>query len=289
MPEPLFATFSASYAFLQNSCCKVTPHFPPVLKAVGDRFRRAVDTNRDSIDLRIDDSLRERLAGKSNKAQLQAIDNRFFGFAIDGHPNVTRIRRENAVPGECRLKAHNTVGYSQAREGDFMFEIRGKISAGIQTAADLDEQSPARGFAQVVGMDTKRIQLARSHDSPFLDNRNEPLHGQSCFCQVEAPKDAAAVTEACAGDFSINLDSRKGRHIKIRPKNWGTVWGTIVPKHELFDPKTGMTGQAKLLISEQQAPGLSKLLNRCRGQNSYRGFESPPLRQISPFFSIAVP
>jgi hypothetical protein len=24
------------------------------------------------------------------------------------------------------------------------------------------------------------------------------------------------------------------------------------------------------------------LLNRCRGQNSYRGFESPPLRQISP-------
>src|SRR5713226_1549206 len=23
------------------------------------------------------------------------------------------------------------------------------------------------------------------------------------------------------------------------------------------------------------------LLNRCRGQNSYRGFESPPLRQIS--------
>ena len=24
------------------------------------------------------------------------------------------------------------------------------------------------------------------------------------------------------------------------------------------------------------------LLNRCRGQNLYRGFESPPLRQISP-------
>jgi hypothetical protein len=188
MPEPLFATFSASYAFLQNSCCKATAHFPSVLEAVGDRFRHAVDTNRDSIDLRIDDSLRERLAGKSNKAQLQAIDNRFLGFGIDGHPNVTRIRRENAVPDECRLKAHNTVGYSQAREGDLMFEIRGKISAGIQTAADLDEQSPARGFAQVVGMDTKRIQLARTHDSPFLDNRNEPLHGQSCCCQVGAPK-----------------------------------------------------------------------------------------------------
>ena len=186
MPEPLFATFSASYAFLQNSCCEVTPHFPSVLEAVGDRFRRPVDTNRDSIDLRIDDSLRERLAGKSNKAQLQAIDNRFFGFAIDGHPNVTRIRRENAVPGECRLKAHNTVGYSQAREGDFMFEIRGKIFAGIQTAADLDEQSPAR-LCSGRG-DGHQTDTARSHDSPFLDNRNGPLHGQSCFCQVEPLK-----------------------------------------------------------------------------------------------------
>ena len=62
--------------------------------------------------LRIHDSLRERVAGKSNEAQLQAIDNRFFGFAIDGHPNVTRIRGENAVPGECRLKTHDAMGYS---------------------------------------------------------------------------------------------------------------------------------------------------------------------------------
>jgi hypothetical protein len=30
VPEPLFAAFSASYAFLQNSCCKVATHFPPV-------------------------------------------------------------------------------------------------------------------------------------------------------------------------------------------------------------------------------------------------------------------
>ena len=49
------------------------------------------------------------------------------------------------------------------------------------------------------------------------------------------------------------------------PKNepdWGTVWGTIVPKHDVFDPKKRLTGRAKLLISEQQAPGLSKFLNR---------------------------
>jgi hypothetical protein len=177
MAEPLFAAFSASYAFLQNSCRNVTPHFPPVLNAVGDRFRRAVDTNRHSVDLRIDDSLRECMAGKSNEAQVQAIDNGFFGFAIDRHPNGTGIRRENAVPGECRLKAHNAVGYSQAREGDLMFEVRGKISAGVQTAADLDEESLTCGFAQVVGMHTELIQLARTHDSPFLDNRNEPLHG----------------------------------------------------------------------------------------------------------------
>jgi hypothetical protein len=79
------------------------------------------------------------------------------------------------------------MGHSQAREGDFMFEIRGKISAGIQTAADLDEQSPARGFAQVVGMDTKRIQLARTtarfstiETSRFMDSR--------VFAKWEPPK-----------------------------------------------------------------------------------------------------
>jgi hypothetical protein len=188
MPEPLFATFFFSYAFLQDSCCEVAPNFSSVLEAVRNRLRRAVDTNGHSIDLRIDDSQRERMAGKSNKAQLQAIDNRFFGFAIDGYPNVTGITRENAVPGERRLKTHNAMGYSLAGEGEFMFEVRGKISARVQPAADLDQQSLACGFAQVVGMDTERIQLARTHDSPFLDNRNEPLHGQACCCQVGSPK-----------------------------------------------------------------------------------------------------
>jgi hypothetical protein len=194
MPEPLFAAFSPSYAFLQDSCCEVAANFSSVLEAVRNRLRRAVDTNRHSIDLRIDDSLRERMAGKSNKAQLQAIDNRFSGFAIDGHPNGTGITRENAVPSERRLKTHNAMGYSLAGEGDFMFEVRGKISTGVQPAADLDEQSLACGFAQVVGMDTERIQLARTHDRPVLDDRNEPLHGQSRCCQVGASK-RSAVTQ----------------------------------------------------------------------------------------------
>ena len=38
-----------------------------------------------------------------------------------------------------------------------MFEVQGKISASVQTAADLDEQSLDCRFAQVVGMDTEWI------------------------------------------------------------------------------------------------------------------------------------
>jgi hypothetical protein len=71
---------NAPRGFLQNSCRKVTPHFPSVLEAVGNRFGRVVDTNRHSIDLRIDDFLRERIAGKSHEAQLPAIDNGFFAL-----------------------------------------------------------------------------------------------------------------------------------------------------------------------------------------------------------------
>jgi hypothetical protein len=102
------------------------------------------------------------------------------------------------------------MGYSLAGEGDLMFEVRGKLSAGVQAAADLDEQSLTRGFAQVVGMDTERIQLSRTRGSPFLDNRNEPLHGQSRCCQVGASKTKCRYPCDC----STNLDSRKGRHIK---------------------------------------------------------------------------
>jgi hypothetical protein len=188
MPEPLFAAFFPSYAFLQDSCCEVAAHFPSVLEAVRNCLRRAVNTDGNSIDLRIDHTLRERLAGKSNKAQLQAIDNWFFGFAIDGHPNVTGITRKNAVPGERRFEAHDAVRYSHACEDKLMFEIRRKALAGVETPADLDQQSLTGGPTQVFRMDTERIQLTRTHDSSFLDNRNEPLDGQSCCRQVEAPK-----------------------------------------------------------------------------------------------------
>ena len=82
MPEPLFATLSVSYAFLQNSCCEGAANFSSVLEAVRNGLRRAVDTNRNSIDLRIADSLREHMAGKSNKVQLQTIDNWFLSVAI---------------------------------------------------------------------------------------------------------------------------------------------------------------------------------------------------------------
>jgi hypothetical protein len=101
-------------------------------------------------------------------------------------------------------------------------------------------------------MDTERIQLARTHDSPFVDKGNQPLHGQPCCCQMRTPK-IAAVSEACTDDCSIKLDSRKGRHIKISHINWGTVWGTTVPEHEFFDPKTGLTGRAKFFIPSNRA------------------------------------
>lgn len=170
--KSLFATFLLSDTFPQDACGELAANFSSVLEAVRNRLRRTVDTNWNSIDLRIEDSLRERIAGESHEAQLQAIDNWLLSLPVDGHPNVTGIRRENAVPGECRLKAYNAVGYSLARERDLMFEVRGKLSAGVQTAADLDEQSLTCGFAQVVGMDTERIQLSRTHDSPILDKGN---------------------------------------------------------------------------------------------------------------------
>jgi hypothetical protein len=204
MPQPLFAAFFPSYAFLQDSCCDVAANFSSVLEAVRS-LRRAVNTNRNSIDLRIDDTLRERMTGKSNKAQLQAIDNRLFSLAIDGHPNVTGIRRENAVPGECRLKAHNAAGYSLAGEGDLMFEVRGKISTGVQPAADLDEQSLTCGFAQVVGMHTERIQLSRTRCAPDPANRRRGVDSH----------DLSRCTSCFSGGECSDRSRRAGRSIGL--------------------------------------------------------------------------
>ena len=99
MPEPLFAALLSSNAFLENSCCEADTNFPSVLKAVRNGFRRAVDTNGDTVDLGVDDTLREGLAGKSHEAHLQAIDDGLFRFVVDCHPDLVRITRKNAVPG----------------------------------------------------------------------------------------------------------------------------------------------------------------------------------------------
>ena len=80
MPEPLFATFLSSYAFFQNSCCEVATNSPAVFEAVRNRLRCAVDTSRHSIDLHIDNSLGEGLAGESDEMQLESIRYRLLRF-----------------------------------------------------------------------------------------------------------------------------------------------------------------------------------------------------------------
>ena len=137
--ESLFATFLLSDTFPQNACGELAANLPSVLEAVSDGLRRAVDANGHSIDLGIDDSLRERAAGKSHKAQFQAVDGRFLCSAMDRHPNRTRITGNNTVPGEGRLKANDAMRYSRAREHDLMFEVCREALTSVETATDLDE------------------------------------------------------------------------------------------------------------------------------------------------------
>jgi hypothetical protein len=50
-------------------------------------------------------------------------------------------------------------------------------------------------------------------------------------------------------------------------KKLGNSLGNNSSQTRCFDPKKRLPGRAKLLISEQQALGLSNLLNRC-GRNA---------------------
>ena len=44
-------------------------------------------------------------------------------------------------------------------------------------------------------------------------------------------------------------------------------------------PRFSRTASIVLNSLEASQSAITRLLNRCRGQNLYRGFESPPLRQ----------
>src|SRR5258708_913034 len=68
MSKPLFTALPPSDTFSQHFYGEVAADFPAVLEVVNNSLRRAVNTNRNSIDLGIDDSLWEGLAGESDES-----------------------------------------------------------------------------------------------------------------------------------------------------------------------------------------------------------------------------
>ena len=60
---------------------------------------------------------------------------------------------------------------------------------------------------------------------------------------------------------------------------WGTFGEQLFP-NKVISPRIRAHRPTQMIQSKQQGLGLFNLLNRCRGQNLYRGFESPPLRQF---------
>ena len=123
MSEPLFAAFLASYAFLQDSYCKVATNFPSVLEAVRNSFRRAVDTNRHSIDLRIDDSLRERFSGEPDKTQPQSADHRLLRLKVDCHPDRSGVKWKQAMVLGRGPKANDSSRYALTGENDLVLKV----------------------------------------------------------------------------------------------------------------------------------------------------------------------
>ena len=116
MPEPLFAAFHSSYAFVENSCYEADANFPSVFEAVRDGLCRAVDANGHSIDLRIDDSLPERVNGESHEAQIQAVDDWLFRLKVDCHPDRSGFKWKQAVVFGRGLQTNarhllNEIGY----------------------------------------------------------------------------------------------------------------------------------------------------------------------------------
>jgi len=83
MSKPLFTAHPPSDTFSQHFYGEVAADFPAVLEAVNNSLRCAVNTNRNSIDLRIDDSLCEGLAGESDE-DLRLLQSGFTRLEVPG-------------------------------------------------------------------------------------------------------------------------------------------------------------------------------------------------------------
>ncbi len=77
----------------------------PVLEAIGDRLRRAVDVDLNSLDFARLDSFDEGRAGETHHSECRRRHRRFMGFEIDGHPDLMRVLRGQAMKPKSRQQA----------------------------------------------------------------------------------------------------------------------------------------------------------------------------------------
>ena len=133
--------------FSQHLYSEVAVKFVPVLEAVNDCLCRAVNSNRNTINSYMLDSLCQCLAGESDQAQFQATGHRLFRFKVDGHPNRSRVKWKKAVEPDCRFQANDAIRYALTREHYLALKVRGKIFTCVKPAPDLQKESTSEGPA----------------------------------------------------------------------------------------------------------------------------------------------
>jgi hypothetical protein len=147
MPESLFAAFTSIDTFSQHLYSEVAAKFFAALEAVSDGFCSAVNSNRNTINSYILDSLRQCLAGESDEAQFQATGHRLFRLKVDGHPNRSRVKWKKAVEPGGGFQANDAIGYALTREHYLALKVHGKILTCVKSSPDLQKESTPESSA----------------------------------------------------------------------------------------------------------------------------------------------
>src|SRR3546814_6082503 len=104
-------------------------------KDIGDGLRYAVDWDRDAFNVVCLGAVAEKLVGEADDTQRRIVDLRLPVLRADRDPHPSRHLVSDAVEGEGRDEADDTLGHALGSLGEGVIAVGGGVSKLIESAA----------------------------------------------------------------------------------------------------------------------------------------------------------
>src|SRR3546814_3885770 len=128
-------------------------------KDIGDGLRYAVDWDRDAFNVVCLGAVAEKLVGEADDTQRRIVDLRLPVLRADRDPHPSRHLVSDAVEGEGRDEADDTLGHALGSLGEGVIAVGGGVSKLIESAAKPGDEAipPQTGDSGRSKTETRRV------------------------------------------------------------------------------------------------------------------------------------